>query len=116
MTSPKETVRSFPHCPGVYLMKNKDDAVIYVGKAKDLKKRVSSYFLSGRDVKTSALVRHISSIDFIVTISEGDALLLENNLIKKYQQFSKPATASTTVRFTSVPTLPPVWSIFTLTW
>ncbi len=85
MTSPKETVRSFPHCPGVYLMKNKDGAVIYVGKAKDLKKRVSSYFLSGRDVKTSALVKHIAAIDFIVTISEGDALLLENNLIKKYQ-------------------------------
>ena len=85
MIPPKEAVRSFPHCPGVYLMKNKNDAVIYVGKAKDLKKRVSSYFLSGRDIKTSALVRHISSIDFIVTISEGDALLLENNLIKKYQ-------------------------------
>ena len=85
MIPPKEAVRSFPHCPGVYLMKNKNDTVIYVGKAKDLKKRVSSYFLSGRDIKTSALVRHISSIDFIVTISEGDALLLENNLIKKYQ-------------------------------
>ena len=82
--TPKEAVRTFPHRPGVYLMKNDEGTVIYVGKAKDLRKRVSSYFLSGRDVKTSALVKHISSIDFIVTISEGDALLLENNLIKKY--------------------------------
>ncbi len=82
--TPKEAVRTFPHRPGVYLMKNDEGTVIYVGKAKDLRKRVSSYFLSGRDVKTSALVKHIASIDFIVTISEGDALLLENNLIKKY--------------------------------
>lgn len=83
--TPKETARTLPHSPGVYLMKNDEGIIIYVGKAKDLKKRVSSYFLSGRDVKTSALVRHIASIDFIATISEGDALLLENNLIKKHQ-------------------------------
>ncbi|MDY3940094.1 MAG: excinuclease ABC subunit UvrC [Spirochaetia bacterium] len=82
--TPKEAVRSFPHRPGVYLMKNEEGTIIYVGKAKDLKKRVSSYFLSGRDIKTSALVKNIASIDFIVTISEGDALLLENNLIKKH--------------------------------
>lgn len=84
MSSPQEAVKSFPHQPGVYLMKNQEGTIIYIGKAKDLKKRVSSYFLSGRDVKTAALVKHINAIDFIVTISEGDALLLENNLIKKH--------------------------------
>ena len=71
---------------GVYRMYDKDQTVIYVGKAKDLKKRLSSYFR--KDVgsnKTKALVKQISAIDVTVTHTEGEALILENNYIKKYQ-------------------------------
>lgn len=65
-------------------MKNSEDKVIYVGKAKNLRRRVSSYFLPGRDVKTTALVARIDHIDYIITGNEYEALVLENNLIKKY--------------------------------
>ena len=80
-----ELLKNIPTNPGVYLHKDKDGNVIYVGKAKNLINRVSQYFMPGRDVKTRALVRNIASIDFIVTNSEVEALILENNLIKKYQ-------------------------------
>ncbi len=74
-----------PALPGVYLMQ-KGDNVIYVGKAKILKNRVSSYFnRSLADAKSIELVKNIEKIDFIVTNSEADALILENNLIKKYR-------------------------------
>ncbi len=63
----KETVVSFPSDPGVYIMKDAKGDVIYVGKAKDLRKRVSSYFLSRRDIKTSHLVGNIASIEYILT-------------------------------------------------
>ena len=76
--------REMPDNPGVYLMKNSDGTVIYVGKAKNLKRRVSSYFLPGRNVKTAALVEKIDTIDFVITGNEYEALILENNLIKKY--------------------------------
>ena len=66
-------------------MKNDKSEVIYVGKALNLKKRVRSYFAGVKDVKTRVLVRHIKSIDHISTGSEFEALLLENNLIKKWQ-------------------------------
>ena len=79
----KETVVSFPSTPGVYIMKDVKGDVIYVGKAKDLRKRVSSYFLSRRDIKTSHLVGNIASIEYILTKTEYEALLLENNLIKQ---------------------------------
>ncbi|MGB6127681.1 MAG: excinuclease ABC subunit UvrC [Psychrilyobacter sp.] len=73
-----------PDLPGVYLMKGKK-GVIYVGKAKNLKKRVSSYFKKiHTDKKTMELVDHIENLEFIVCKSELDALILENNLIKKY--------------------------------
>jgi len=73
-----------PDLPGVYLMKGKKD-VIYVGKAKNLKKRVSSYFKKVHiDKKTMELVDHIEDLEFIVCKSELDALILENNFIKKY--------------------------------
>lgn len=73
-----------PDLPGVYLMKGKK-RVIYVGKAKNLKKRVSSYFKKiHTDKKTMELVGHIENLEFIVCKSELDALILENNLIKKY--------------------------------
>jgi len=83
-TSPKEQAKSLPHLPGVYLMKDVLGRIIYVGKAKDLRKRVTSYFLSGRDVKTSFLVSKIASIEYIITGNEYEALVLENNLIKQH--------------------------------
>lgn len=73
-----------PENPGVYLMKN-NEKVIYVGKAKNLKNRVLSYFNREHESeKTKELVRHIENIEFIICNSELDALVLENNLIKKY--------------------------------
>ncbi|AIO18731.1 UvrABC system protein C [Candidatus Izimaplasma bacterium HR1] len=80
----KEKIKSIPNLPGSYQYKNKDGIVIYVGKAKDLKKRISSYFTGSHDTKTSRLVMNITDIEYIVTNSELDALLLELNLIKKY--------------------------------
>jgi excinuclease ABC subunit C len=72
--------------PGVYRMYNARDEVIYVGKAKNLKKRVSSYFRKNVDsVKTQSLVTHIAKMDVTVVSSETEAFLLENNFIKKYR-------------------------------
>ncbi|MEW6997035.1 excinuclease ABC subunit UvrC [Colwelliaceae bacterium BS250] len=71
---------------GVYRMYNNEQTVIYVGKAKDLKKRLTSYFRKDvGNVKTRVLVNHISAIDVTITHTEGEALILENNYIKKYQ-------------------------------
>ncbi len=79
-------VKSLPDQPGVYLYSDNTGKVIYVGKAKSLKKRVASYFVSRVDnAKTRILVRQIVDLDFVVVETEFDALLLENNLIKKYQ-------------------------------
>lgn len=80
----REQAKSLPENPGCYLMKNVDDKVIYVGKAKNLHRRVNSYFLPNRDAKTTALVAKIDHIDYIITGNEYEALVLENNLIKKY--------------------------------
>ena len=72
--------------PGVYQYFDSSNKIIYIGKAKNLKKRVSSYFQKAHeDGKTRVLVKKISKIEVIVVNSEIDALLLENNLIKKYQ-------------------------------
>lgn len=70
--------------PGCYLMKNDDDKIIYVGKAKNLKRRVSSYFNREHTGKTKALVENIKDFEYIVTATEVESLLLEINLIKKY--------------------------------
>ena len=79
-------VKTLPNTPGVYQYFDKDDAILYVGKAKNLKKRVSSYFTKNHDYgKTKVLVKKIASIKHIVVSTEMDALLLENNLIKKYK-------------------------------
>jgi len=79
-------IKSLPGKPGVYQYFNKEGKVIYVGKAKNLKKRVSSYFTkSHQSGKVHMLVSKIDNIEFVVTNTELDALLLENNLIKKYQ-------------------------------
>ena len=76
--------RELPSSPGCYLMKDSGGEVIYVGKAKNLKRRVASYFLPNRNAKTAALVDKIDTIDYIITGNEYEALVLENNLIKKY--------------------------------
>jgi len=77
---------TLPNKPGVYQYYDKDGKLLYVGKAKNLKKRVSSYFTKQHDSgKTRALVKKIVTIKHIVVETETDALLLENNLIKKYQ-------------------------------
>ena len=73
-----------PRKPGCYLMKDNTGKVIYVGKAKILKNRVSSYFRGEKTGKTKALVSNISTFEYIVTESEKEAFLLEINLIKKY--------------------------------
>jgi len=81
----KLEIQKIPNEPGCYLYKNASGKIIYVGKAKNLKKRVNSYFTKNNlDSKTKALIKNISKIDFIVTNSESEALLLENNLIKKH--------------------------------
>ena len=82
--APSLQARELPSQSGVYLMKDKDDRIIYVGKAKDLRKRVTSYFLTNRSAKTAALVRKVVNIEYIITGNEYEALVLENNLIKKY--------------------------------
>lgn len=82
----KNLVQTLPGKPGVYRYLDKEGKVLYVGKAKNLKKRVSSYFTkTHQNGKLKLLVKKIADIKFIITDSESDALLLENNLIKKYQ-------------------------------
>ena len=82
----KSLIAVLPDNPGVYLFHNDEGVVIYVGKAKSLKKRVSSYFVKTPEHgKTRVLIKKIRDIKHIVVETEEDALLLENNLIKKYQ-------------------------------
>lgn len=82
----KIQIAALPDEPGVYQYFNNQDEIIYVGKAKNLKKRVSSYFNKVHEYgKTNVLVKNIASLKYIVVETEEDALLLENNLIKQYQ-------------------------------
>lgn len=82
----KPILQTLPERPGVYLYYDESETIIYVGKAKNLKKRVSQYFQKDPDnAKVRILVRKIANIEFVVVETEIDALLLENNLIKKYQ-------------------------------
>src|SRR5215813_4195693 len=90
LTVPDAIAAKLPHLPetpGVYLWKDRDGNVLYVGKAKRLRSRVRSYFTSDHleNVKTLALVRQIAELDTIVVPSEAHALILENNLIKEYR-------------------------------
>ena len=79
-----ETALKAPSSSGVYMWRNPQGTVIYVGKAKNLKNRLSSYFAGNKDIKTRLLVSHAQSIEYITTANEYEAFLLENNLIKKY--------------------------------
>ncbi len=79
-------IKTLPNAPGVYQYFDENNVIIYVGKAKNLKKRVSSYFTKTHENgKTRVLVKKITSIKHIVVVTETDALLLENNLIKKHR-------------------------------
>ena len=75
---------SLPHHSGVYLMKDREEEIIYVGKAKDLKKRVTSY-LKAEGIKTTALLERVEGLDYILTANEKEALILESTLIKKHR-------------------------------
>ncbi len=79
-----QTALKAPSSPGVYLWHNDEDTVIYVGKAKNLKNRLSSYFAGEKDIKTRLLISNARYIEYITTNNEYEAFLLENNLIKKY--------------------------------
>src|SRR5215213_4115351 len=83
----EEKIKSLPTNSGVYIHKNADGKIIYIGKAKNLKNRVRSYFQSSKnhDFKTKELVKRIADFEFIVVDSEVEALVLESNLIKKHK-------------------------------
>jgi excinuclease ABC subunit C len=89
VVDPKVKLREVPHQPGVYLMKDRLGSIIYVGKARDLRKRMSSYFLASRltraDLKTRALIDSICDFEYHVVRNEAEALLLEGKLIKDYR-------------------------------
>ena len=79
-----EQVRGYPTTSGVYLMKDGAGAILYIGKAKNVRARLLSYFRDNRDVKTRALMRRVERIDYVLTESSYEALLLEINLIKQW--------------------------------
>ncbi|MBR3694121.1 MAG: excinuclease ABC subunit UvrC [Erysipelotrichales bacterium] len=81
----KSKLETLPTLPGCYLMKNSEQEIIYVGKAKVLKNRVNQYFHGTHNYKTTKMVSNIHDFEYIVTGSEKEALILENNLIKKYR-------------------------------
>lgn len=85
----RNKLRDVPHKPGVYLMKDRLGSIIYVGKARDLKKRMSSYFMASRktraDLKTRALIDSIEDFEFHIVRNEQESLLLEGKLIKDYR-------------------------------
>jgi len=84
---PREKALQLPESPGVYLFRDAGNAVLYVGKARNLRSRVRSYFLESRwaDAKTGSLAREIADLETIVVANEREALALENNLIKQYR-------------------------------
>ena len=81
----QEKIDQLPQDPGCYLMKDRYGEIIYVGKAKNLKNRVSSYFVGAHDHKTTKMVSQVFDFDIIVTSTEKESLILEINLIKKHR-------------------------------
>ncbi len=83
----KYLLKKIPHQPGVYKMKNKEENIIYIGKAKDLYKRVNSYFknIDKHHIYTQKLIENITDIEYIIVTSELESLILETNLIKEYR-------------------------------
>ena len=83
----REKAMKLPMTPGVYIMKNKQEKIIYIGKAKKLKNRVSQYFGSQNkhSIKVQKMVENVDDFDYILTDSEFEALVLEASLIKRYQ-------------------------------
>jgi len=82
----QEELKALPHSPGVYQMKNASGEIIYVGKAKNLNKRVKQYFQSrNHPPKIQAMIKNISEFEYIITDNEVEALILEANYIKKYR-------------------------------
>src|SRR6266699_4169463 len=83
----KTRLKELTDRPGVYMHKNAEGEVIYVGKARNLRNRVQSYIVGrgARDAKTMTLINEIEAIDFVTTNNELEAILLENNLIKSHQ-------------------------------
>ncbi|MGB9609311.1 MAG: GIY-YIG nuclease family protein, partial [Minisyncoccia bacterium] len=78
-------VKNFPEEPGVYLMKNNQGEILYIGKAGNLKRRVSSYFLKSQEERIEKLLQEVSSIEYQLTDTAIEALILESNLIKKFK-------------------------------
>ena len=76
---------TIPSHPGIYMMKDESGKIIYIGKAKNLKNRVRSYFTKNQNYKTQKLIKKIHDIEFILTDSESEAFLLEANMIKRYR-------------------------------
>ena len=76
---------SIPKEPGIYLMKDNSGSIIYIGKAKNLRNRVKTYFTKNQNYKTQKLVSKISDIEFVLTDNESEAFLLESNMIKRYR-------------------------------
>ena len=103
----KIKVRQFPGTPGVYVMRDAKGKIIYVGKAKNLKARASSYFTGEKDIKTRFLVERAADIEAILTATEYEALVLENNLIKRhsprYNINLKDGKSYPVIRITSEP-------------
>ena len=84
----QDKVKRLPNEPGVYIMKDKDENIIYVGKAKNLKKRVGQYFLRKQEhIKVKNMVKNVADFDFFIVNNEVEALALENNLIKKHKPY-----------------------------
>src|SRR5947208_5322271 len=91
--NPAEKARQFPLSPGVYLMKDAQGRVVYIGKAKNLRNRASHYFtkIAAEDMPTADLVKIIADIDFVEAETEVDALLMEARLVKRIQPRSNRA-------------------------
>ena len=108
--SASEKVKTFPHAPGVYLMKDSAECVIYIGEAKDLRNRAGSYFhkAAQEDARTAPLIPEIEDIDYIETESEVEALLLEARLIKDIQpKFNRDLKDSKTYPYLQIRTREP---------